>query len=105
MSWVGMKAENYLCSLGKNQSPIDIDTSAIEYIQGSDLAFEIESYPNSTDFINIGSQVEVIANGTLCLDSTEYMLMQFHFHTLSEYLLDREFHSLKAHFVFQAEGK
>ena len=105
LNWHGLKAENAQCAVGKNQSPININSAEIESIPGSDISLDIQPYPNGAEFENLGSTVEVIVNGTLLRDGKEYRLKQFHFHIPSEHRIDSEFYPVEVHFVFQAEGK
>lgn len=105
LNWHGLKKENSQCAIGKNQSPINIDTTKMESITGSDLKFSVQSYPDGAEFESLGSTLEVIANGSLTLTDKSYELRQFHFHTPSEHRIDSEFYPMEIHFVFQAEGK
>lgn len=106
LNWYGLnKTLNAKCAQGKEQSPINILTKTQKSVDGSSLGFDIQSYDNGADFVNLGSTLEVIANGTLKLDSKEYKLAQFHFHTPSEHHIDDEYYPAEVHFVFQAADK
>ncbi|KLU81219.1 carbonate dehydratase [Magnaporthiopsis poae ATCC 64411] len=106
LNWYGLnKTTNVACARGKEQSPINVFTKTHKSVDGSSLDFNIQSYDNGADLVNLGSTLEVIANGSLKLDSKDYKLAQFHFHTPSEHHIDDEHYPAEVHFVFQAEDK
>jgi carbonic anhydrase len=105
LNWHGLKKENEACALGKAQSPINVDTSVIKAVSGKTLGFNVDAYPHGAEFENLGSTVEVIANGTLLREGKKYALKQFHFHTPSEHRIDSEYYPMEVHFVFQADGE
>jgi carbonic anhydrase len=106
LAWHGLKDENKQCAVGKNQSPININSGSIAKVSGKDLTFEIERYPYGAELLNLGSTLEVVANGTLVRSGKKYSLKQFHFHTPSEHRIDGEHYAAEVHFVFQSsEGK
>lgn len=102
LGWHGLNTANSLCANGKNQSPINIETNAIKKVAGSSLRFKVNSYPTGAEFLNLGSTVEAIANGTLVRSGKTYNLLQFHFHTPSEHHINGEHFGAEVHFVFQA---
>lgn len=106
LAWHALGEEAYsLCAHGTSQSPIDIVTSSTASVDGKSLALTIESYPDGAEIENLGSTIEVVANGTMTLHNITYSLAQFHFHTPSEHRIDSEFYPMEAHFVFQAKSK
>ena len=52
-------------------------------------------------FENLGSTIEVLANGTTSFEGTDYRLVQFHMHTPSEHHIDGEYYPLEIHMVHQ----
>ncbi len=106
LNWHGLSADNIACAEGTHQSPISIDSSAgnIPAVKGECLSLELDSYFFGTEVENLGTTVEVPANGTLNRDGKAYNLVQFHFHTSSEHRIDDETYAMEAHFVFRAEG-
>ncbi|KAL9118468.1 MAG: hypothetical protein Q9187_004985 [Circinaria calcarea] len=104
LNWVSInETANALCSLGRFQSPINIDAS-IELDNGTSSTLRIPDVEEA-DFENLGTTVEVVVNGTLVDRGKEYALAQFHFHTPSEHRVFGEYQAMEAHFVFQAEGE
>lgn len=102
-NWYGLnKATNGACAKGKMQSPINIDTSI--GLATEKVVLNIPDVPNAK-FENLGTNVEVVVNGTLHVGQKEYILEQFHFHTPSEHRIFEEFYPMEVHFVFQASGK
>ncbi|KJR87506.1 carbonic anhydrase [Sporothrix schenckii 1099-18] len=104
LNWFSLNTSaNSACSKGKFQSPIDIVTQAIGYASTASLNFSVPAV-TSAKFENLGTNVEVVVNGTLVTSNLTYTLAQFHFHTPSEHRIDEEYFPLEAHFVFESEG-
>ena len=113
--WHTLSPDNAVCGNGTHQSPIDIhsldlnkDLSAdgVRTIAGSELKVDIPNLAEGAEFENLGTTIEVIANGTLTglgLGLGVRKLAQFHFHTPSEHLVDGKAADMEAHFVFQSE--
>ena len=108
LNWYGLNASaNVLCDTGAHQSPIVIRSAETATVAGSALAWTVPDYPAGAAFENLGTNVQVIVNGTLRgpeLAGT-YQLQQFHFHTPSEHRVDDEFYPMEMHWVFQSDGK
>jgi carbonic anhydrase len=84
------------------QSPIVIDSSVGFAID--EVILDIPDVENAK-FENLGTNVEIIDNGTLQIGQKQYKLQQFHIHTPGEHPFFEEFYPMEAHFVFQASGK
>lgn len=85
------------CSMGKNQSPIDISDSL-----KADLAdLNVNYQGRVTEVTNNGHtlQAKVSGENTFTIDGVEFSLDQFHFHTPSENTINNEHFPLEAHFV------
>ncbi|KAM0286269.1 hypothetical protein ACHAQH_000998 [Verticillium albo-atrum] len=103
LNWHALAPGNEKCATGTNQSPINLESSEWTTVPGSSLTFNIDSVPNTgAKLLNLGSTVEVVANGTLVRGGKTYSLAQFHFHTPSEHRVDSEHYPMEVHFVFQA---
>ncbi|CAN6659685.1 hypothetical protein TRVA0_031S01662 [Trichomonascus vanleenenianus] len=105
LNWYGLnETANYLCAKGKNQSPIPIDES-IPYV--ADNSKVVMSVPDtkSARLENIGDVVQVVTDGTLCVNGDTYNLAQFHFHTPSEHRVDLEYSPMENHWVFENSQK
>jgi carbonic anhydrase len=57
------------------------------------------------EFENLGTTVEVIANGSTEFANTTFNLKQFHFHSPSEHRINDEYFPLEMHMVHQSAGK
>jgi carbonic anhydrase len=53
------------------------------------------------EFENLGTTIEVIANGTTTIAGNQFRLVQFHMHTPSEHHLNGEYHPLEVHMVHE----
>ena len=67
------------------QSPILVNSTTSLAPAGS-VILDVP-YARDVDFENIGTNVEVIMNGTLQAGNESWTLSQFHFHTPSEHRL------------------
>ncbi|KAI9893862.1 MAG: hypothetical protein M1814_005415 [Vezdaea aestivalis] len=106
LNWYALNTTaNKPCALGRNQSPIVL-TSSTTRIPSSSYVLEVSDYPGGAEFENIGSNVQVVVNGTLTdkRTGTKYQSAQFHFHTPSEHRINDEFYPMELHWVFQSAG-
>ncbi|KAB8259277.1 alpha carbonic anhydrase [Aspergillus pseudonomiae] len=105
LNWAGLDEANEACSKGSHQSPIVIDTDAIDYAASGSLKLNLPSADNAK-FENLGSGLEVVlTNGSLEANNKTYPLAQFHFHTPSEHRVNDEYFPMEVHFVFQTAAK
>ncbi|KAF7974789.1 hypothetical protein HWV62_11277 [Athelia sp. TMB] len=93
----------YLCGNGTNQSPILLDSSSAHTAPHGSIKLDVPPAKNVV-FENLGTNVEVIINGTLKAAGKTYKLAQFHFHTPSEHRVDLGHYEAEMHFVFDAAG-
>lgn len=102
--WGELQAGFEACSVGREQSPIDIrGASAAEL---PPLAFDYST--SSAEIVNNGHtiQIDLPQGGMLRLPFGAYRLLQFHFHTPSEEQVNGKRYPLVAHLVHQsAEGQ
>lgn len=105
LNWFGLnESANSLCATGRRQSPIDLDTTIMKE-PGSMFPFKVQDYPQGSTFENLGTTVEVPANGTLHIKDKVYKLAQFHYHTPSEHRIELEYFPMEMHMVFEATGR
>ncbi|TID14418.1 alpha carbonic anhydrase [Venturia nashicola] len=97
--WQTLAEENSACEKGENQSPINID-SAIKRAT-SPPKIHIAKIDHA-EFENLGTTVEVIANGTTDFGNKTFSLKQFHFHSPSEHRINEEYFPLEMHMVHQS---
>jgi carbonic anhydrase len=94
------------CSLGLEQSPIDISTKDVER---ADLRALRPAYRRSAgELSNTGHTIQISLSdgGTVSAPSGDYTIQQFHFHTPSEERIDGSNFPLVAHLVHQdAQGR
>ncbi|KAF7974788.1 hypothetical protein HWV62_11275 [Athelia sp. TMB] len=90
-----------LCGNGTNQSPILLNSSSTSTASYGSIKLDV---PTAKDVIfqNLGTNVEVLMNGTLAAANTTWKLAQFHFHTPSEHRVDFGHYEAEMHFVFGA---
>ncbi len=97
--WAEIDDHNFMCSKGKNQSPINItqaDSATLERIKFN--------YTSSLkNIVNNGHtvQVNIKPGSSIGINNSNYELKQFHFHTPSENTIDGKSYPLEAHFVHQ----
>lgn len=100
LNWHNLNTNNTLCGNGTNQSPILLNTTTSRAPYGS-ITLNVPS-TDSAVLVNLGTNVEVILNGTLKAANSTWKLLQFHFHTPSEHRIDLAHHEAEIHFVFTA---
>jgi carbonic anhydrase len=104
LNWFGLnQTANVMCEKGTQQSPIIIN-STIAVVPGSSVSLTMQDYPGGTEFENLGTNVEVLLNGSLVDSGVSYSLAQCHFHTPAEHRLKDEFFPMEMHCVFESTG-
>ncbi|MCZ4093407.1 carbonic anhydrase [Sinorhizobium psoraleae] len=93
--WGSLSKENSACSVGSQQSPIDI-TGAIK----ADIPDLATDWRSGGTMLNNGHTIQVkAASGTLKRGDKTYDLVQYHFHAPSEHLVDGKNFQMEVHFV------
>ncbi|MEO1132489.1 MAG: carbonic anhydrase family protein [Cyanobacteria bacterium J06639_1] len=97
--WGELASEFSQCSIGTQQSPIDLKRAGAIDANLDELAFNYQ--PTPLDIVNNGHTIQVnyAPGSTLTLDGQTYDLLQFHFHDPSEHTVDGEPHPMEAHLV------
>jgi len=100
--WGNLDAADQVCSVGHQQSPIDI-TGAVTARQ-SPLKISWSKRPDT--IVNNGHTIQLnFAEGDrLKVGDRSYELKQFHFHHPSEHRVEGNAFAMEAHFVHAAEG-
>ena len=95
--WGELSEEYAVCGSGKNQSPIDL--SGMIKADLETIKFDYKDTP--LEVVNNGHTVKVsYAEGSsIEIDGTPFKLLQFHFHTPSENLIDGKSFPMEAHLV------
>ncbi|GMF80737.1 unnamed protein product [Aspergillus oryzae] len=90
LNWYGLDEANEACAKGKHQSPIVIDSAAIDYAASGSLKLDLP-LADGAKLENLGFGLQVtLTNGSLTANSKTYTLAQFHFHTPSEHHVNEE---------------
>jgi carbonic anhydrase len=101
--WGGLDPSFSLCETGKAQSPIDIK----ETISADLPSIAFFYIPSSLKMLNNGHtiQANVTEGSSIKVGEHVYQLLQFHFHTPSEYQVAGKAYPLEVHFVHKrADG-
>jgi carbonic anhydrase len=100
--WGDLDAANQACSLGSQQSPIDIGPT----IKSQLPALKLSWGKTADTIVNNGHTIQLnFAEGsTLKLGDTSYKLLQVHFHRPSEHLIGGKSFPMEAHFVHRADS-
>jgi len=95
--WSDVDAESKVCSVGSQQSPIDI----IGSIKAQLPPLRISWGKNADTIVNNGHTIQLNAGqgNTLSFGSGPYRLLQFHFHHPSEHLIRGKSFPMEVHFV------
>lgn len=100
--WGDLDAANKACSVGSQQSPIDIDNA----MQARLTPLNLRWAAKADTIVNNGHTIQLNFDegSTLKLDGTVYKLLQVHFHRPSEHMIGGKNFPMEAHFVHRAEN-
>ena len=100
--WGDLDAANKACSIGSQQSPIDIGPTVRSQLPALKLAWS----KTADTIVNNGHTIQLnFAEGsTLKLGDASYKLLQVHFHRPSEHLIGGKNFPMEAHFVHRADS-
>ncbi|MDM0117271.1 carbonic anhydrase family protein [Variovorax sp. J22R133] len=105
--WAQLDKSFVTCKLGRLQSPINIDTTAAQRTpDAKPIGFAYAA--GTAEVINTGHtvQVNLPEGGSALIDGVDYKLLQFHFHTPSEEMINGKRFPLVAHLVHKnAQGE
>lgn len=98
--WHSLDSKWEICSLGKEQSPIDISSSQA-ITKNNNLILNYQT--DSKNVVNNGHTLQLNFKNTsyVTFNDTKYNLLQAHFHTPSEHHLDGINYPLEGHLVHQ----
>lgn len=102
--WADISQEFALCGSGKEQSPINISGAKASNLPAIQFAYK----PGSLEILNNGHTIQVnhTAGSSITVDGEKYKLLQFHFHTPSENIVDGKAFPMEMHLVHKsAKGK
>jgi carbonic anhydrase len=100
--WGELEAANKVCSVGSQQSPIDIEATVKSQLP----ALKIDWAKNADTILNNGHTIQLnCAEGSsLTLGDVKYKLLQFHFHRPSEHMIEGKNFPMETHFVHRADS-
>jgi carbonic anhydrase len=100
--WGDLDDANKACSLGSQQSPINIGPTIKSQLPALKLSWD----KTADTIVNNGHTIQLnFAEGsTLKLGGTSYKLLQVHFHHPSEHLIGGKSFPMEAHFVHRADS-
>ncbi len=99
--WGKLDPKFAMCSQGKNQSPVDITRT----VRAELTPLKTEYDSKATEVLNNGHTIKVnFAKGsTLKIDGKSFELLQYHFHTPSENMIDGKLYPMEAHLVHRSK--
>jgi carbonic anhydrase len=99
--WGEIDAASRVCSIGSEQSPIDIRETIGALLPPINLSWRTRP----STIVNNGHtiQLNVAEGSTLSLGAKRYTLVQFHFHRPSEHLIGGKNFPMEVHFVHRHE--
>lgn len=104
--WAELDESFAACKLGKQQSPINIETAKTKKAELAPLAFAYTA--SAAEVVNNGHtiQINLPAAGSVGIAGADYKLLQFHFHAPSEEFINGKPYPMVAHLVHKnADGK
>ena len=101
-NWGKIDAASKVCTVGTQQSPIDI----VHPIKAQLPPIKIAWHDRVETIVNNGHtiQLDVVPGSTLSLGNDSYTLVQFHFHHPSEHTIAGKPSAMEAHFVHQSNS-
>lgn len=98
--WGLIQREYSPCKDGRHQSPVNIMSQGL--LSSHQLKFDY--HPSQEVILNNGHTVELVYEGGsfIDFDSSRFQLLQFHFHTPSEHLIDKKHYPLEMHLVHRS---
>ena len=95
--WGDVDAASKVCSLGSQQSPVDIRGTVKSQLPPLKISWR----KNADTIVNNGHTIQLnfAPGSTLNLDNDSYTLLQVHFHRPSEHLIGGKNFPMEAHFV------
>jgi carbonic anhydrase len=95
--WGDLKAGNKVCSMGFQQSPIDLRAA----IPASPGTIKVDYKPTKLHVVNNGHTIQCNTDpgSTMMQDGEKFRLVQFHFHHPSEHAMDGRRFDMECHFV------
>jgi carbonic anhydrase len=103
-AWGKLKPEFNLCAIGKRQSPIAIKDDAT--LLGPAEGVQFHYTPSTGTVVNNGHTIQVNLEGdnSITVRNSTYKLLQFHFHTPSEEMVNTKRYAMVAHLVHKNEA-
>lgn len=97
--WGSLEKEFNTCTLGKNQSPIDIHDNAVKTADLPAIDFDYKTSPLKIIDNGHTIQVDYAPGSFISVGGKQYELVQFHFHKPSEEKLNGKSYDMVAHLV------
>jgi carbonic anhydrase len=100
--WGDLDADNKVCAIGAQQSPLDIGTTVRSQLP----PLQIKWGHTADTIVNNGHTIQLnfAPGSTLQLDKTTYKLLQVHFHRPSEHMIGGKNFPMEAHFVHRSDA-
>lgn len=95
--WGDISEEYRACTIGKQQSPIDLQSPIKSQLRHLEIAYE----PVNLRIINNGHTIQVnsVPGGFIFIDGQRFELFQFHFHHPSEHTVEGKNYPMEIHLV------
>lgn len=100
--WGQLDPVYQVCSLGGEQSPIDLSCARREKLVP--VGFDYRSSPATVENTGHSIQVNPASGNGIVVDGVRYELEQFHFHHAAEHTVEGVRLPLEMHFVHRTEG-
>lgn len=97
--WGDLSPKFIMCKIGKNQSPIDINSK--DTVKACLKPIKFHYIADAKYVLNNGHTIKVVTAGEsyIVVDGKKFYLKQFHFHAPSEHTVSGKYYPFEAHFV------
>ena len=94
---------NGLCAAGTQQSPINVEMKKVRPLKGNASDLKVDYGVTALGVSNNGHTIQAYVNEgeTVIFKGSQYRLVQFHFHTPSEHLINYRPYPMEMHLVNQ----
>jgi carbonic anhydrase len=99
--WGDVKSEYATCKTGRMQSPIDVRSSLVVGVSKISFNYKVSELALWNNGHTV--QVDYASGSAMTVGGKAYKLLQFHFHTPSEHLVDGKRYPLEMHLVHKSD--
>jgi carbonic anhydrase len=102
--WGKLSKDYVKCSDGIEQAPLNIVSKSTKKVSNATPLRPSYTATTNDEVVNTGTTIQVNTQGSLKIGTTQYKLLQYHFHTPSEESINGIHFGMNVHLVHQDAG-